>query len=480
MGNLVLAQEQVVPEPVVKVFARFGTRGGSGWLFDAACDTVARGAVVRFLMPLPDGQVVLATGRIADVQTNRRIVILQETPWTGRMVLTFRAQGQQCLIRLGVTVSDECIAWLGRSAGGQPSESDPETEDRGVRVGLLVSLSGTAGLLGRASQNAAQLAIEELNQDGGVCGLPVSLHIGDESTSPLVALREFNRLTETVGCDVVVAMMSSASMALVRPVARARRTLLLYTPAAESGPFSEHIVHFGERPYDQLAYSIPLLMKTTGGRGWFLVGNRYSWPETVLRVGKNVIEQTGGKLLGARFLPMGQSCFDEVLEAVEASGADHLISAMVGADAVAFERSFFARGLREKVRTIATLFDDVVREHVGDDAAAGIWSPLDYFFACDHADGGALAKRWQSRFGAVSPPLSSTAKSVYDAVHAYGQSAHLARSITPDDVARAMWTLQPPTSPLLIRSAGRSYPTSIAEAVRGGFALRETPSSLGR
>jgi urea transport system substrate-binding protein len=471
MGDLVLTAEQLVPEPVSKTFARFGAQAGSGWLFDVECDLVASGSVVRLSMPVPGGGVVLVTGRIVQVVKDRRIVVRQESPWSGRIVITFRAEGAQTKVRLGVTVSDECVAWLGRAAGHNVPEVGQSPG--GVQVGLLVSLSGTAGLLGRASQNAAEMAVEELNADGGICRLPVTLHTGDDSTNTMVAQREFRRLTDVVGCDVVVAMVSSASMAAIRPAAEARGTLLLYPPANEGGPAAGRIFHFGERPHDQLAHSIPLLMAETGGKGWFLVGNDYSWPRAVFNVGRRVIENAAGVVLGATLLPMGSEDLDGTLQAIEESGAEHVVSAMVGTDAVAFERRFYDAGLRNTTRTIATLVDDTVREHIGDAAAAGIWSPLDHVAGQDGPIDSDLMNRWHRKFGPLSPPMSSTAKSVYDAIHLYGQSAHLARSTAPEAVAQAVRSSRHRGFSVRDRSAGRPHPTPIAEAVPGGFKIRE-------
>ncbi|MDT3441837.1 ABC transporter substrate-binding protein [Pseudofrankia sp. BMG5.37] len=477
MGDLVLTAERSVAEPLASAFERFGHASGGGWLFGLSCDVVAPGAVVRFSMPGPASQApIQSTGRIVEVDSGRRLVLHQESPWRSRVVLTFDPDGAGTRVRLRAVLADDCVPWLMRASGLEVPE--PAEFGRAVRVGVLLPLSGAAGVFGRAAHNAGELAVDELNADGGIRGVPLRLYVGDDGTNRATARREFIRLVDLVGCDVVIAMTTSESMAAVRPLAEARGTLLLHAPASEGGPAGDRIFYLGERPADQLEHSVPLLMAETGGRGWFIVGNDYSWPRSVARAARRVIDDAGGVLLGERYLPFGCQDFTAVLTAIQATGADHLISALVGTDAVAFERASFAAGLRARVRTIAMLVDDVCREHIGDDAATGIWSVLDHFTALDDVDNQRLQRRWRQRFGLFSPPLSSTAKSVYDVVRLYAGAARAARSVDPTDVARTLRISRGRgrAGAMLPRVLGEPRRTCIAEAVQGGFVVREAPA----
>src|SRR5438128_9484526 len=94
MGDLVVAAEEWLAASPSTVFGRFGAASGAGWLFDASCDCVAPGAVVRFAMPGPGGRPpIQSTGRIVEVQPGRRLVMQQESPWRGRVTLTFTPDG---------------------------------------------------------------------------------------------------------------------------------------------------------------------------------------------------------------------------------------------------------------------------------------------------------------------------------------------------------------------------------------------------
>lgn len=87
MTALALAAEQRIDAPPAAVFALFGAGAGAGWVFDAACDRVAPGAVVTLRAPLggPAGEPVAMLGRISRVRPPSRIEIHLDAPWRGRL-----------------------------------------------------------------------------------------------------------------------------------------------------------------------------------------------------------------------------------------------------------------------------------------------------------------------------------------------------------------------------------------------------------
>jgi urea transport system substrate-binding protein len=463
MGELVFTTERLVAAAPERVFAQLG-RPGSGWLLGFACDRVEPGAVVRFDVPGMSGPPLRASGRLIEVVAGRRLVIRQETPWNSRLTVTFRPVDGGTKVRMLVELGEDCVPWL------LDQQSDLPGDDRAAAIvlGVLVSLSGSAGLLGRAAVNAAELAVEQINSGGGIRGIPVRLAIADDRSMPARAAEAFRRLVTEERAAGVVAMVPSDSFRAVAPLARRRQVLLMQSPLTEGGCGGRTIFQLGERPADQLTHSIPALMAHTGATGWFVVGSDYCWPRAVAEVAGQIIHREGGRLLEHGFVGRGTDRFDRVIDHVERSGAELVLSALVGYDAVHFEQAMYAAGLRTKVKTLAALLDDSVREHIGDAAAAGIWSVLDHFGS--PADP-ALTLAWQARFGPWAPPMSGTALSVYEAINLYAKAAHLARSTDSLAVAEQLRGARLGRSRMLARAAGERRLTAIAEAVEGGFRI---------
>ena len=144
----------------------FGRTGGAGWMFSARFDNAEPGAAAGIDIPLPyaapGGEAtVRGTARIVEVRPYRRIVLQHETPWTGRITVTFAREPGGTRVRAVTELDEDALGWM---TGGLGSAA-PDGESRGdeVRIALLTSLSGSAGLFGRAAANCAALAAEELD-----------------------------------------------------------------------------------------------------------------------------------------------------------------------------------------------------------------------------------------------------------------------------------------------------------------------------
>jgi urea transport system substrate-binding protein len=463
-GELVFSAEEFVPLSAEELVGSLVTSRGS-WLLGLRGDRLEVGAVVRFVLPgFGGGASMEATGRFVALDTPHLIEIAQETPWPARIRVALTQRGTGTAVTMRTTVGEECLSWF------QPQDTRGNQGEPSVNIGLLVGLSGPAGIMGRSVVNAASMAVEEVNAHGGIQGVPVRLVTADDRSCAATAREQFRRLTVAEGVQTIVAMVPTPSFDALVTAARLEQTLLLHTPLSEGGPQHHHVFRLGERPADQLALSIPALMKESSARSWFLIGNDYSWPRQVGGIARRVIARAGGAVVGEAYVPFGINDVDRVIETIENSGASLILSTLVGFDSVAFERRCYESGLRSEVRTLSMLMDDTIREHIGDDAARGVWVPLDYLSLPGETQDPAQAS-WTDRFGPLAPPFGSTARSVYDAIHLYAKAACVARSIEPLDVGRTMRLGRLGASRQLERASGSFLPTPIGEAVDGGFQL---------
>ncbi|MEM9891347.1 MAG: substrate-binding protein [Actinomycetota bacterium] len=424
MGELLLNHQIHLAASPGEAFARFGSGDPTdGWLFGAETSSMQAGSVVRLALPLGGLAGLEGTARIVGTTPYRRIDLIHESPWSGRVACLFAPTpegGTKLTVR--VTIDDIEIERLGTELG----LVSPAPRHGTQAVGLLTSLSGAAGLLGRSTVNCAELAVEEINAAGGVLGRPVHLVVADDATDATVGRLAMRRLLATPGVGTVVGMHSSATFAAAAPLAIAAGVPYLYTPTSEPQGRHPLLVRFGETPLDQLHRALPRLAEETGGRRWFLTGNDYSWPRAIGSTARTIVQRMGATVAGERYVPVGSRGFDQLLEAIRASGAEQVISSFIGQDHVRFERQFVRSGLRETTRTFAPLLDDAVVEHLGPDAS-GIWNVLGYFEGLDTVANRAFLARYRDRFGSCSPPVSAAAEGVYEALHQWALACHARR-----------------------------------------------------
>jgi branched-chain amino acid transport system substrate-binding protein len=478
MADVLFTAEVTVPASREAVYASFGGGRWADWIFDAHTDELRPGRFVKVAFPVA-GVPLAGVARVHRVLPDQRIVLRVETPWHGRVIIDFEPDGANTRVRVVTSVEDGSIAPLARLLGGDLAD-DPD--EQVVRIGLLTSYSGSAGVFGPAVENCARLAVNEINAENGVNGLPLRLIVADDATSPTTGLRELKRLHLRHHVDMVIAVHTSATLDAVRPYARRVDLPYFYTPVNEGGKPSGRLFRWGEVPDDQLRQAVPAMMREHGGKGWYVVGNDYVWPRAVGACARGTVEAEGGRMLGERYVPLSTTDFDEVLESIEETGAELVVNSLVGGDAAAFERQLHAAGLRRQVRSFGALLDEATRDHIGDEAAEGMWSVLGYFMDLPTPENQEFLRRYRAAFGPAAPPVSSVTESVYEGIHLYARAAKAAGAIEPASLVGALPGVgfTGPRGEVTVTPSGRlRQPLYLAEAVAGGFRIRAEQGLAG-
>lgn len=93
-------------------------------------------------------------------------------------------------------------------------------------VGSLAQMSGDVAWFGELVQNATQLAIEDVNEDGGINGKPFDVKFRDLQNDASISVSEFRKFIDV---DNVPAVMVGSSVALLPmcPIAEEEETVIL-------------------------------------------------------------------------------------------------------------------------------------------------------------------------------------------------------------------------------------------------------------
>ena len=466
--------------PPAVLFEKFGTGDESlGWLFGADVASLKRGAPVRMMVPLGCLGATEGVARIHRVVPYRRIDIVHESPWSGRVSCRFKRSGAGSRIRLLVEVDSGDIGWLSQRLGlNVPA---PLSGDE-VRIGLLASLSGPAGIFGRATVNCAEMAASQVNADGGVAGRRVRILTADDGTDIDTAVLAMHRLLRTQRVHAVVGMHSSATYRAVRTMPVRDGVPYLYAPTSEEMGAHPLLLRLGETPIDQLHRALPRLAAETGGYRWYLVGNDYSWPRAIGTTAQDIIRNMRGTVLGESYLPLGNRNFQALIEDISTVGAELVVSSFVGQDQVRFEREFAAAGLRSTTRTFAPLLDETTLEHLGS-AADGMWNVLGYFRDLPTTGNRRFLDSYLSTFGDCAPPVSGLSESVYNAVRLWCDAAREARTTQGLAVMRKLRgrRFDSPRGELEVSAGGQvSQPLYLAEANASGLSVLDSLDGVRR
>jgi branched-chain amino acid transport system substrate-binding protein len=102
-----------------------------------------------------------------------------------------------------------------------------------ITIGAILPLTGEAAQWGIPPQNAASLAVEEINAEGGVDGKRLTLLVEDSKAEPKEGVSAFNKIVATSDTKVVLGAVASSVTLAVAPLAE-RNHVVLFSPASTS------------------------------------------------------------------------------------------------------------------------------------------------------------------------------------------------------------------------------------------------------
>lgn len=137
-------------------------------------------------------------------------------------------------------VSGVCLTGLIFSVGCKKEEtssnstSQPQSsQSEPIKIGAILSLTGSAAQYGKWSQNGIALAVSEVNQAGGINGRQLQIIYEDDATDPATAVSAAQKLISINHVSAILGPLTSSSVLAAAPVAEANHIVLL-SPCASS------------------------------------------------------------------------------------------------------------------------------------------------------------------------------------------------------------------------------------------------------
>jgi urea transport system substrate-binding protein len=297
-----------------------------------------------------------------------------------------------------------------------------------LRVGLLIPLSGPAGIWGPSAHKCATLAVDEINDGGGVLGREIRLVLSDAGRAPDAVAAAARDLVEQHGVEAFIGMHISAVRVAVARALKGR-VPFVYTPLYEGGERSPGVFAVGETPEQQLKPAVTWLAERRRARRWYLLGNDYVWPRVSHAAAKHYIVQSGGEVVGEEYVPLGCDEFAPSLARIRAARPHAVLISLVGGDGVAFHRRFAAEGMAGDYLRLSSALDENSLLGVGAENTENLFAASGYFEALPTRANQAFIERYQQSFGALAPVLSALGQSCYEGFRFYAALARRAASL---------------------------------------------------
>ena len=306
-----------------------------------------------------------------------------------------------------------------------------------IKVGVLHSSTGSLSPNEKPVTDATLLAIEEINEQGGLLGREVRAVVADGRSDPDVFGKEAERLITEEGVCTVFGCWTSASRKRVKAVVEDHDNLLFYPLQYEGLEESAHIVYTGAAPNQQIVPAIKWCFDNLGRR-FFLVGSDYVFPRTANAIIKDQVAALQGEILGEEYILLGRHDVGDLVQSIVRAQPDVIVNTINGSSNIAFFGALRRAGITPS--RIPTMSFSVAETDIALlDAAgmAGDYSAWNYFQSVQSPENEEFVRKFRDKYGAervISDPMEAA----YFGVHLWAQAVRDAGSAEPADIRVAV------------------------------------------
>ena len=271
-----------------------------------------------------------------------------------------------------------------------------------LRVGVLFSETGVTSTIGRSQIQGTLLAIDEINEAGGVNGRELVPVQYDARSTPAVYAELAERLIMQDKVNVIFGCYMSSSRKAVLPVVEKWNKLLFYPTLYEGFEFSSNIIYTGAAP-NQNSVQLAEFMTSNFGARVYLVGSDYIFPYESNRImGELVQQRQDSEKVAERYVALDatEADFREIMADIRDKRPDFIFSTVVGDSTVSLYRAYAEAGFDPKTMPIASLTTSEAEiGQMGADVVTGHITSAPYFQSIASQANVRCLERLRRRFG---------------------------------------------------------------------------------
>ncbi len=320
------------------------------------------------------------------------------------------------------------------NGGGAASNGDGET----IKVGILHSLSGTMAISERSVVDAEQLAIEEINNNGGVLGRRIEAIVEDGASDWPTFNEKARKLIEQDQVVTVFGCWTSASRKAVLPTFESRNHMLWYPVQYEGQECSKNIFYTGAAPNQQIEPSVDWLIENYPGKPFYLVGSDYVFPRTANTIIKAQLEANNVEVVGEDYIPLGSTEVTPVISKIQSALPDGgiIYNSLNGDTNVAFFTQMQQAGLspdQYPSMSVSIAEEEVLA--IGPEYLKDHYAAWNYFMSVDSSTNNQFVEAFRAKYGAdrvTNDPMEAA----YIMVHIWKQAVEQAGTADDLDAVR--------------------------------------------
>ncbi|WP_415718352.1 transporter substrate-binding protein [Maridesulfovibrio sp.] len=198
-----------------------------------------------------------------------------------------------------------------------------------IPIGFLHSLKGPLSNTERMLVDAALLAVDEINERGGLLGKQVLPYVGEELAPDSDFGKEAKKLLREKKVLSLFGCRTSTSRKQVKPVVEQEGSLLWYPGQYEGLEQSPNIIYTGSCMNQQIVPMIRWAL-STGKKRIALIGSDHVFPRTANKLISSMLTETDATIVYESYHPLECQDFAPVFDALSETTPDLIINSING------------------------------------------------------------------------------------------------------------------------------------------------------
>ena len=322
-----------------------------------------------------------------------------------------------------------------------PAPTAPEN----IKLGLLTPLTGAFARTGKAMEDAAKMAVDEINEAGGVLGRKVVLITRDTAGDPETGLDAALKLILDDKVHVLFGTFSSGvALAILPKIPQYKIPFLVSVSTATEitlpvlEDYTNYKYVFGTRWNNtQVALlAVSFVTEVVNAKRVFFMAADAKFPRDLYAIAKPILESKGVEIVGVDYPPRTATDFTTYLQRVKEANPDAVLSTQVGGDGPIFAKQYYESKINKPIYFLGgALGSQTVAKELGaasDYIAFGVaaWkvpiTPKTLKFY----------ENFEKRYGYSSTNYEDIR--TYDTVYVIVDAIKRANSVDPDKIVEAL------------------------------------------
>ncbi|OUR95474.1 hypothetical protein A9Q84_16710 [Halobacteriovorax marinus] len=302
-----------------------------------------------------------------------------------------------------------------------------------IKVGILHSLSGTMAISESPVVISTLLAIDEINEKGGLLGRKIKVVIRDGSSN----LNHFKKQAESLILDEEVSAVfgcwTSASRKSVKIIFEKYNNLLFYPVQYEGLEQSKNIVYMGATPNQQILPALEWAKRNLNIKKILLVGSDYIFPRLANTLLKHKAKEMGINITDEVYIPLGSNDISKINESIKNNKPDMIFNTINGDSNIAlFETIKNTAFSSEELPIISFSIAETEIQEMNIQDTKGHYASWNYFQSLNTKENIMFLNRLKIKAGIkiASDPMVSA----YQGVHLWARAVKRGASPNPEIV----------------------------------------------